>query len=142
MSSLSPLKSSINLRGSTSSPNYNGTPLIETGSGTNGTYIKFFDGTMICTCSVTRTVTLNGVYGNLYGANFGSITFPATFVSQPYVSWSSNNPDGNTRGHWVGTYNGITVSTTAVSGLHIYRHNSNEEASQIEVQVTAIGRWK
>lgn len=132
----------LNLRGSTSSPNYNGTPLIETGSGTNGTYIKFFDGTMICTCSVTRTVTLNGTYGNLYGANFGSITFPATFVSQPYVSWSSNNPDGNTRGHWVGTYNGITVSTTAVSGLHIYRHNANEEASQIEVQVTAIGRWK
>lgn len=132
----------LNLRGSTSSPNYNGTPLIETGSGTNGTYIKFFDGTMICTCSVTRTVTLNGTYGNLYGANFGSITFPATFVSQPYISWSSNNPDGNTRGHWVGTYNGITVSTTAVSGLHIYRHNSNEEASQIEVQVTAIGRWK
>lgn len=132
----------LNLRGSGSSPNYNGIPLIETGSGTNGTYIKFFDGTMICTCSVTRTVTLNGAYGNLYGANFGSITFPATFVSQPYISWSSNNPDGNTRGHWVGTYNGITVSTTAVSGLHIYRHNSNEEASQIEVQVTAIGRWK
>ena len=132
----------LNLRGSGSSPNYNGIPLIETGSGTNGTYIKFFDGTMICTCSVTRTVTLNGSYGNVYGANFGSITFPATFISQPYVSWSSNNPDGNTRGHWVGTYNGITVSTTAVSGLHIYRHNSNEEASQIEVQVTAIGRWK
>lgn len=132
----------LNLRGSSSSPNYNGIPLIETGSGTNGTYIKFFDGTMICTCSVTRTVTLNGAYGNLYGANFGSITFPATFTSQPYISWSSNNPDGNTRGHWVGTYNGITVSTTAVSGLHIYRHNANEEASPIEVQVTAIGRWK
>lgn len=132
----------LNLRGSSSSPSYNGTPLIETGSGTNGTYIKFFDGTMICTCSVTRTVTLNGTYGNVHGANFGSITFPATFISQPYVSWSSNNPDGNTRGHWIGTYNGITVSTTAVSGLHIYRHNINEEASQIEVQVTAIGRWK
>lgn len=132
----------LNLRGSGLSPSYNGTPLIETGSGTNGTYIKFFDGTMICTCSVTRTVTLNGAYGNLYGANFGSIAFPATFVSQPYVSWSSNNPDGNTRGHWVGTYNGITISTTAVSGLHIYRHNANEEASPIEVQVIAIGRWK
>lgn len=132
----------LNLRGSTSSPSYNGIPLIETGSGTNGTYIKFFDGTMICTCSVTRTVTLSGSYGSIYGANFGSITFPATFISQPYVTWSSNNPDGNTRGHWVGTYNGINVTSTGVTGLHIYRHNSNTEASQIEVQVIAIGRWK
>lgn len=132
----------LNLRGSGSSPSYNGTPLIATGSGTNGTYIKFFDGTMICTCSVTKTLTLSTSYGGVYGADFGSITFPATFTSQPNVSWSSNNPDGNTRGHWIGTYNGITVSTTGISGLHIFRHNENTVASPIEIQITAIGRWK
>lgn len=132
----------LNLRGSSSSPSYNGTPLIETGSGTNGTYIKFFDGTMICICSATKTLTLSTSYGGVYGADFGSITFPATFTSQPNVSWSSNNPDGNTRGHWIGTYNGITVSTTGISGLHIFRHNENTVASPIEIQITAIGRWK
>lgn len=131
----------LNLRGSDTSPNYNGTPLIESGTNSNGSYIKFFDGTMICRCKVTKTVTMNTAYGSVYGANFGGITFPATFTDIPTVSWGSRNID-NTRGYWVGTYNGITISTTGISGLHLFRHNENTEASDIEVHVTAIGSWK
>jgi hypothetical protein len=97
---------------------------------------------MICTSKTTKEVTLNTAYGSVYGANFGTVYFPVEFVGQPTVSWSSNNPDGNTRGHWVGTYNGINVTSTGITGLHIYRHNSSDALSQIQVQVIAIGRWK
>ena len=131
----------LNFRGSGASPHYNKTPLIESGSNSNGTYTKFFDGTMICRCKVTKTVTMNTAYGNVYGANFGGVTFPATFTDIPVVSWGSRNV-GNSRGYWVGTYNGITISTTGISGIHLFRHNENAEASDIEIHITAIGSWK
>ena len=103
--------------------------IIERGSNANGEYVKFADGTMICTQAI-GSVDINISAGNVYRSNSINADFPATFDSVPVGSGSI----GNTVTAWA---NGRTGSTTQWS-FSAFSYTSRTGDT---VKLTAIGRW-
>jgi len=97
-----------------------GTPtgsLFEYGSNSNGSYIRFADGTLICWGSVTSTGGTSTTNGSLFRTTVQTQTFPAAFTSTPSVSgggssftvWPSFDPS-STATDW--SFNRATTTAT------------------------------
>lgn len=113
--------------------------IIESGSNENGTYIKFADGTMICTG--TKSFTGEADYtedGSIYYKDVGEYTFPIEFIETPIVNVTNVN-NNYTRHIWIG---GIAnVSTSKIEHIIICNHwNATDGGGKLHVQ--AIGKWK
>ena len=108
----------------------------ESGSNSNGNYIKFEDGTMICEHSYTVNATVNTAAGGMYMNGTASTwTFPATFSAAPRVIGSL------TRASSRATFLFPTTITTTDSGIG-FASSMSETAVDYGVKVMAIGRWK
>lgn len=111
--------------------------LPEEGTNSNGSYVKFADGTLICWKKATYTATITNSWGVLYEStstvNFG--TFPATFSSVPTVTATNCGSGGC-------FIEGIqNTSTTAWGSSYLVRPNSRGETSYT-ISLIAIGKWK
>lgn len=105
--------------------------VIERGSNGNGDYVKFADGTLICTSPVFSADATTAV-GSLYGwAASQTWTFPAVFSGAPHVS--SGGTDDAMQS-W-GTAQTPTVADTEVNVM------SAVSATGSSVSFVAIGRW-
>ena len=107
--------------------------IIERGSNDDGEYVKFADGTMICTMSDTRSIDTNQ-NATLDGGRFllpSNRDFPSTFIATP--STSAQTTDSGT---WV---NPRLLSTTS------YRYavfsNVPSDRGVNTISLTAIGQW-
>ena len=114
----------------------NNVPIVEEGKNTNGEWIKFNNGTMICRGYVVKTLTINQAWGSLYYANIGKLTFPVAFSHVPYVQFINSSA------------NAVFIATTAnntsktVTGnIDIYRPTTSTSADY-SIGYVAIGRWK
>lgn len=102
----------------------------ESGTNTNGRYIKFDDGTMIC----WKEYLLG--WGNAEG-NLSSVawTYPVAFISIPTVTYGGRS--GNAP---------IPVlfysSTIGTTSAEIYGYFPNGKTNYIYANPVAIGRWK
>jgi hypothetical protein len=96
--------------------------IIERGSNANGEYVRFADGTQICTFIMAADTT--GV---------ATWTFPATFAATPVANGASIN--GAAR---VFTIEPATLSTTAV-GFSSWNLSGSRTGSS--TLLTATGRW-
>lgn len=106
--------------------------VIERGSNANGEYVKFADGTMICTASVTSSNPATTALGSLFTTGPNAWSYPVAFAS-PVV------PIGNgTQAHaFIGGHpNASTTATGYWQGLTSY-----SVSSQINARLVAIGRW-
>jgi hypothetical protein len=100
--------------------------IIEQGSNANGSYIKFADGTLICTHSYqagnATTIT-----------SFGTFTFPATFSSLTGLSFVCRAATSGSPAPYVYFYTEPTTTTyiplVASSGIYTL------------FLMTAVGRW-
>lgn len=110
--------------------------IIESGSNSNGSYIKFSDGTMICYKSTTVTAAIDNSWGSVYETSntvsFGD--FPETFISAPIVTVE---PTGT--GCWVEGLN--NTSTTQVGNSYLARA-VNTHSRNYSFNIIAIGKWK
>ena len=61
--------------------------IIESGSNSNGSYVKFSDGTMIC-YRVTDVIAMNidVAWGSLYEGSVDMGQFPISFIETPAIS--------------------------------------------------------
>lgn len=121
------------LRGSYSAPLYNGVALVESGSNSNGSYMKLIDGTMICYHSKSISVECTSQWGQLYegGAAIGNL--PATFISAPIVMVTNTTPDGY--------FEGVRDTTKSTWGTLRMAIPTSATRTFI-VNFFAIGRWK
>jgi len=83
--------------------------IIERGSNANGEFVKYADGTLICSHE-TGTETTNTGDGNVFRSGGGFVvTYPSPFVNAPSIAASAygNSAErvwpGNTRGSGSGT---------------------------------------
>lgn len=117
-----------------------GTPtgsVIERGSNANGEYVRFADGTQICTKTVTGLGPINNTYGSAFASGSISLgSFAATFSSTPSVSFSAANPSGTSSSV---DGSGIT-GTTAFNAVFLVRQTSSASTDFI-IYGTAVGRW-
>ncbi len=114
--------------------------IIEQRSNSNGTYIKFSDGTMICysTKSYRATVTQK-LNDYIY---YGYVTledFPHEFASIPSVTYSHNT---STEIFAIQPYNIESITTTNPGGVYPIGPGIRNEPTDLYITVTAIGKWK
>ena len=113
-----------------------------TGSNSNGSYVKFADGTMIC---VTPTggiaVTCSNGFSNAFGSTSGTLyygdgtwTFPVAFLSVPTISSGFGTIEGGFHGA-----NRVSSATSAAVNYEVYTLTNGGVNYII---LTAIGKWK
>jgi hypothetical protein len=112
--------------------------IIERGSNANGEFVRFADGTMICTHSLALTSV--SVSANDQATVLSSATFPAAFIATPAVDVS--HIGGFSARYHVGTEG--TTATSWCSGTGVsFRNLDNTTRSVAPVlTLSAIGRWR
>lgn len=108
--------------------------IIERGSNANGEYVKFADGTMICTGTVSGSVATSIASGSLYYSAALSWSFPAPFAVAPSVSCS---PSGASANLWASEVAGSTTT----SACAFYIMNTASQTVSVVRRLIAIGRW-
>lgn len=113
---------------------------IETGSNDNGRYVRFADGTQICTWSSGSVGPIDTASGNVFRS--GEITwpaYPAAFAAvTPKVIWTVDHPAGQ-GGIWLARET-TQATTSTPGGTYMMRSVSSSVTTAI-VGATAIGRW-
>lgn len=112
---------------------------IETITNSNGTAIKFPDGTMICSGTVYTGTIENSAWndwGSLKSIDKDlSIDFPVKFISKPNIT-ATNSVIGNN--YWIVR---CLATESQITSLSMSR-GSNPSTSDYGFSYTAIGRWK
>lgn len=111
--------------------------IIERGSNANGEYIRWADGTQICTKILTVSLAIDIVFGSMYASAAIQLGTPAaSFINTPAAS-----PTG-----WDATGNSLltftnTAPTASNLGVIYLGRPSSQGALNRHVHVTATGRW-
>lgn len=108
--------------------------IVERGSNANGEYIRFADGTQICTfVQASNSAITTSLTTNLYACSPISMTFPAAFAANPVclvaAANSANAPAWSNSG---------AVSTTGVAAVYLFSYSNVATARAAYV---AVGRW-
>lgn len=109
--------------------------VIESGSNTNGEYVKFANGTMIC--SILKTVTdqaINAAYGSLYTGT-RDWTFPAVFSASPVTTV------GLCRWGTGASWGTISDNSATSATLRFFDIISRSTGTSFVYSATAIGWW-
>jgi hypothetical protein len=115
----------------------NGVSVSGSSTNTNGSYIKLYDGTMICWLHTSSAVTTSSAtnISNVYSTAQLTWTFPATFYAEPTVIMT---PERNvSTGYVLG--GGVNDATTTLCYYYLYSAVSGES---IKCMGIAIGRWR
>lgn len=105
--------------------------VIERGSNANGAYVKFTDGTMICSFSVNYNAT-TAASGSIYTSPENTATFPAAFSNIPQCSGN----DASSTNIWLAFKSNSTINTTFRSYLP-----TNVGTTGRTALITAVGSW-
>ncbi len=113
----------------------NGSPIVESGSNSNGNYVKYYDGTMICTKKVSFNHTFTEPWGALFTTSLIDLgDYAEPFLEVPTVNASimSNYSCFIQR---IGDYSATKVGTT-----YLARPVNTNALGYIAI--IAIGKWK
>ncbi|RON88419.1 phage tail protein [Pseudomonas fluorescens] len=110
--------------------------IIEKGTSAAGDWIKWSDGTLICTFRYTGSLGINIAYGSVFYGDFPTLAFPQAFVSLPSIAMNVTLPGG---GAWVGRQNNGSLTTT---GSSIVVSPVTRGATTVTMEYIAVGRWK
>lgn len=119
--------------------------VITRGTNTKGDWIKFPDGTQICTMIKNITVDITGKWGYMYTSDeidLGEypLAFNASYPVMRQLSMAKGEKERSLAAMW---YLGDTMfpSNTTPGGIHLYR-TSSESGVNVNVHILAIGRWR
>lgn len=118
--------------------------ITESGENENGRYIKFDDGTMICTHRIevgSRIAYGTGTSNDPYRTNLVTWTFPAAFATTPIIC-GTGRITAETAAARANTFNFSGVSTTTANSLQLFMLSNNSTDAICTIHVIAIGRWK
>jgi hypothetical protein len=112
----------------------NNVGVVDSGSNTNGSYVKYADGTMICSNRVSFTRDITSEYEGMYFNSTGTITFPQEFISAPFLTITLEQ-----NGSLLGV-NSISRTTTGF-GSYVWKSQAKSNVT-FYLHYIAIGRWK
>ena len=119
--------------------------IVESGSNENGNWIKYNDGTMICTATkLFENVSVTNSWGNLYETQELSLgNFPQQFISTPEGINCIMITNSNSSGKGSGGFVEYIVQTTNTSwGKTAIAKPASSAAANIGLSLIAIGKWK
>lgn len=114
-----------------------GTSIVESGSNTNGSYVKYVDGTMICWKTISKTINITNGWGNMYESTSAVAlgNWPATFYAKPTTNVTKTAGQGS----WLELVQNI--STTSCGSTYVVSAVNRSNAS-VTLDIIGIGRWK
>lgn len=114
--------------------------IIESGNNSNGNWIKYTDGTMICTRTIAATIDCTNSWGTLYyGQNNDKYNFAQSFIEPPILNLQYSTSE--TISFIPIVYLGIVIDNDGFKRIEIARPNSVANV-YVKVYVIAIGKWK
>lgn len=115
--------------------------IVESGSNSNGNYIKYIDGTMICTREINlNSVNIQTAWGSLFQyMNTTFYNYAQEFIEPPTLQLTAKATSD--AGFWLGDYGNNSMQTeSGFSGICLLR--PTKYVANVVVFVTAIGKWK
>jgi len=132
-----------------------GAGVIEVGSNSNGTWIKWSDGTMVCrfigtvyNTTVTPNKYTNYGDGHVHSVYLGygllgyTINYPASFASGTKPNITCQVHAGANGGFWWGQANASAYTNTSWNPGFLWSYSPNDINTDISIYMVAIGRWK
>lgn len=117
------------------------TGIVESGSNNNGNYIKFADGTMICTQRVQKNAPITKKQTLVYTSDTIELPdFPMQFTSIPTVVKTLEKNEGQWF-CWL-TAKGMSSKTNPGTVLIGRDSSTGSGIATVYITVIAIGRWK
>ena len=123
-----------------------GTPtgaVIESGSNSNGEYVRYADGTQICWQQLdmgTRTRFGSGSSSDPYRSDTSDWTFPSSFSGEPNITATHSIDTTNASArHGGAMYR--SVSPTSVNTFQVGFISDESDNDAVFLDVRAIGRW-
>lgn len=110
--------------------------IIESGSNDNGNWIKYSDGTMICTISKDVSFTNFSQDKEIYYADISNVNFSQTFTEINSISAIFNSTKQGAY-PWLGLSN---ASKSNISRIRLFNYYNTNVTGNI--YITAIGKWK
>ena len=109
--------------------------IVESGSNSNGSYIKFSDGTLICRKAVTVNASMKAWFGSLWYDDLSMGNWSHSFVDTngPIVNATINNNQ-----YWLAScayYNQTSAGTCRILRM-------NELNQSVTFNIIGFGRWK
>ena len=113
--------------------------VVSSGSNTNGNYVKYADGTMICYGEKSGSATWGDYWSFCKRSPDNqndaiSLTFPQTFTSTPTVQLTGNQ-DGS-------IFAAIVLTTSATTLKVVLFKPTNNPSTNYKFSWLAIGKWK
>jgi photosystem II stability/assembly factor-like uncharacterized protein len=112
-----------------------GAGIVESGSNSNGSWIKFADGTMECWGLTGQIMTTTGWGGGLYYSAYVYFNLPATFIEDPLIVGNCVNDSGN-------YHLSVDFPEVHPSSFVVLMFSPYLGGSTCAVSWHAIGRWK
>lgn len=110
------------------------------GSNSYGNWIKFEDGTMICTRTIAITIDCTNSWGSLYyGQNNDKFNFAQSFIEPPILNLQYSMTGAMSFIPIV--YSGMVIDKDGFKRIEIARPNSVTNVG-VKVYFIAIGKWK
>lgn len=113
--------------------------IVESGSNANGNWIKYSDGTMICTKKHTGTATVNITLGSIFYNGYYAMAgdLPQNFIEAPYYYATNVESEWEI---WGLQTKPVTTSkwTTRVDLMSV----TSQSDKPITINMIAIGKWK
>lgn len=119
--------------------------IVESGSNENGNWIKYNDGTMICTAAkLFENVSADNSWGSLYETPELSLgNFPQPFISTPEgINCNMITNDNTNKKGSAGFVEYIVQTTNTSWGKTAIAKPVSSVGSKIGLSLIAIGKWK
>ena len=110
--------------------------IIERGSNANGQYVRYADGTQICTKKIVTNVAIDIAWGAIYTSSvISGGNFAASFIEAPTISFNSHDSNNNS---FPLVQEGLTGSTAP--DFFLARGATGPQINRT-VSIIAVGRW-
>lgn len=104
--------------------------ILEQGSTVNGDYVRFADGTQICTSTTLPSGAVNNAVGSLYRSDNISWIFAKPFFTPPAVSGTAGNS-----GRW------LTIGYASELSTFFRVISPAPSGASTDARLMAVGRW-
>lgn len=116
--------------------------IIESGSNSKGSYVKYSDGTMIVARETYETtINVNVSWGNIFvGGDYTEWEFPVPFINVPDLVLFDVNST-TTNGCFKTSYEPTKITKNSIQNVYVGRGTSASDVA-FKIYILAIGRWK
>ena len=130
---------SVSQAGGTSGDPGTGTPtghIVEEGHTSKGTYVKFANGTMICTNTMSNNIAFTSSYGNVYiGTDTNASSHPATFATVTGAGIIVTSSSGGRA-----FPSNVTITISQISTID-YIHPTSNASLGVTSKLVIYGTW-